>query len=87
MFIVDTIIYLLIAVYLDAVFPGKYVKGKHPLFMFKLSFWKQASCCGNKKTGFTKQRSLLNYSKPTQEYHAGDIEDVSDEIMGNKVIR
>ena len=87
MLIVDTIIYLLIAVYLDAVFPGKYVKGKHPLFMFKLSFWKQASCCGNKKTGFAKQRSLLNYSKPTQEYHAGDIEDVSDEIMGNKVIR
>ena len=87
MLIVDTILYLLIAVYLDAVFPGKYVKGKHPLFMFKLSFWKQASCCGNKKTGFTKQRSLLNYSKPTQEYHAGDIEDVSDEIMGNKVIR
>ena len=87
MLIVDTIIYLLIAVYLDAVFPGKYVKGKHPLFIFKLSFWKQASCCGNKKTGFTKQRSLLNYSKPTQEYHAGDIEDVSDEIMGNKVIR
>ena len=85
MLIVDAIIYLLIAVYLDAVFPGKYVKGKHPLFMFKLSFWKQAFCCGNQKTGFTKQR--LNYSKPTQEDHAGDIEDVSDEIMGNKVIR
>ena len=72
----DTILYLLIAVYLDAVIPGKYGKAKHPLFIFTLSFWK----------GLTRQRSLLNSPQPRQEDHAGDIEEVSYEMMGNKVI-
>ena len=84
MLIVDTILYLLIAAYLDAVFPGEHGKAKHPLFIFKLSFWKHA-CCGDEATGLKRQRSLLN--SPTQEGHAVDIEDVSDEMMGNKVIR
>ena len=84
MLIVDTILYLLIALYLDAVFPGECGKPKHPLFIFKPSFWKHA-CCGD-ETDLKRQRSLLN-SQPTQEDHAGDIEDVSDEMMGNKAIR
>ena len=75
--IFDTILYFLIAVYLDAVFPGKYGKAKHPLFIFKLCFWK----------GLTRQRSILNSPQRRQEDHAGNIEEVSDEMMGNKVIR
>ena len=86
MLMVDTILYLLIAAYLDAVFPGEYGKAKHPLFIFKLSFWKHVFC-GDEETGLTRQRSLLNSPQPTQEDHAGDTEDVSDEMMGNKVIR
>ena len=74
------------ALYLHAVLPGEYGKAKHPLFIFKLSFWKHA-CCRDKETGLTRQRSIVNYPQPTQEHHAGDIEDVSDEMMGNKVIR
>ena len=86
MLIVDTILYLLMTVYLKAVFPGEYGKAKHPLFIFQLSFWKHAYC-GDKETNLTRQRSLLNYPQPIQEDHAGDIQDVSDEMMGNKVIR
>ena len=86
MLIVDTILYFLIALYLDAVFPGKYGKAKHPLFMFKLSFWKHA-CCGDDETRYKRQRSLLNSPQPTQEDHAGDIEGVSGEMMGNEAIR
>ena len=73
----DTIIYLLIAVYLDAVIPGKYGEAKHPLFIFTLSYWKR----------LTRQRSPLNSPQRRQEDHAGDIDEVSDEMMGNKVIR
>ena len=86
MLIVDTILYLLIAAYLHAVFPGEYGKAKHPLFIFKLSFWKHA-CSRDEDTGLARQRSLSNSPQPTQEDHAGDIEDVSDAMMGNKVIR
>ena len=86
MLVVDTILYLLIASYLDVVLPGDYEKAKHPLFIFKLAFWKHA-CCRDEDKGLTRQRSLLNSSQSTQEEHAEDIEDVSDGMMGNKVIR
>ena len=85
MLIVDTILYLLIAAYFDAVFPGEYGEAKHPLFIFKLSFWKHF-CCGSKRTGLTRPRSTLNSPQPTEEDHAGDIED-NKVMMGNKVIR
>ena len=86
MLIFDTILYVPIAAYLDAVFPGKYGKAKHPLFIFKPSFWKHA-CSEDKQTGFTRHRSLLSSPQPTQEDHAGDKEDVTNKMMGNKVIR
>ena len=78
MLIVDTILYLLIAVYLDA--------AEHSLFIFKLSFWKHV-VSRNKGTGLTMEISFLNSSQPTLEDHAGDLEDASDGIMGNQVIR
>ena len=78
MLIVDTIFYLLIAVCLDA--------AKHSLFIFKLSFWKHV-VSRNKGTGLAREISFLNSSQPILEDHAGDIEDASDGIMGNKVIR
>ena len=84
MLLVDTILYLLIAAYLNAVFSGECGKAKHPLFIFKLLFWKNA-CCRVGDTGLARQRSLLNSSQPTQD-HAGDIEDVQQKKMGNKVI-
>ena len=84
--VVDTILFLLIAAYLYAVFPGEYGKAKHTLFIFKLSFWKHF-CCGDDETGLPRQRSFSNSPQPAQEDHAKDIEDVSDELMGNKVIR
>ena len=86
MLMVDTILYLLIAAYLDAVFPGEYGRAKHPLFIFKLSFWKHV-CYGHKETGLPRQRSLVNSLQPSQEDYAEDIDDVSDKLMGNKVIR
>ena len=86
MLIVDTILYLLMVLYLEAVFSGEHRTARHPLFIFKLSFWKHAFC-GDEETAMTRQRSLLNSPQPTQEDHAGDIEDVSYEMMGNKVIR
>ena len=86
MLMVDTILYFLIAAYLDAVFPGDYGKAKPPLFIFKLSFWKHA-CCGDEETGLPRQRLLLNSPQPSQEDYAEDIDNVSDKLMGNKVIR
>ena len=86
MLMVDTILYLLIAAYLDAVFPGEYGRAKHPLFIFKLSFWKHV-CYGHKETGLPRHRSLVNSLQPSQEDYAEDIDDVSDKLMGNKVIR
>ena len=86
MLIVDTILYLLMVLYLEAVFSGEHRKARHPLFIFKLSFWKRA-CSVDEETALTRQTSLLNSPHPTQEDHAGDIEDVSYEMMGNKVIR
>ena len=86
MLMVDTILYLLIAAYLDAVFPGEYGRAKHPLFIFKLSFWKHV-CYGDKETGLPRHRSLVNSLQLSQEDYAEDIDDVSDKLMGNRVIR
>ena len=89
MLIVDTILYLVIAAYLNAVFPEKYEKAKHPFFIFKIclrSFWKH-TCCRNRQRQRSRQGSLLNSPQPTKEDHTGDIENVLDEMMGNKVIR
>ena len=74
------------ALCLEVVFSGEHGKARHPLFIFKLSFWKHAFC-GDKEAALTRQRSLLSSLQPTQEDHSGDIEDVSYEMMGNKVIR
>ena len=54
--------------------------------MFKPAFWKHA-CCGDEEIDLKRQRSLLNSPQRTQEEHAGDIEDASDETLGNKAIR
>ena len=84
MAIVDTILFFLIAVYLDAVFPGQYGKAKHLLFIFKPYFWKRA-CSGDEETGLTRQRPLLYSPQPTQGDDAKDIEDLLNEMIGNQV--
>ena len=69
MLIVDIILYLLIAAYLHAVFPGEYGKAKHPLFIFKLSFWKHA-CSRDEDTGLARQdhfQILLSRHKKTMQ--------------------
>ena len=74
MLIVDNILYFLILVFLNVDFPRKCRKAKHPP-------------CGDKETGLTRQRSFLNSPQATQEDHRGDVEDVRDQMMGNRAIR
>ena len=47
MLLVDTVLYLLLALYFDAVIPGEYGQHRPPYFIFTPSFWK--SICSKKE--------------------------------------
>ena len=83
---IDTTIYLLLALYLDAVFPGEYGKAKHPLFLVSPSFWR--NLFGKGHVNLQRQRSLMRSpSVKESALNTDDIEDVSEELLGQKVIR
>ena len=80
MLIVDSIIYLIIACYLDAVIPGDYGRRREPHFFLKPSFWKGL---------FGKNNKLLErqLSERIQNELSEDIEPVPVELHGKEAIR
>ena len=81
MLFIDALLYLFLAIYLDAVFPGEYGQRKHPLFCFKPSFWKSVGEKPQRKPSLFRGHSLK------EEDTNLDVEEVPEEIMQNLVIR
>ncbi len=52
--LLDSCIFLVLAMYLDNVLPGEHGSPKHPLFMFQPSYW-----------GCTRRRAAANHVPPT----------------------
>lgn len=78
MLIIDIILYMLLALYFDAVVPGEYGQRKVPYFCFLPSFWK----------------GVLGWSSSVQEQNSfadfegcDDIELVPEELSEKKAIR
>lgn len=71
--------------YLDAVFPGEYGKAKHPLFPFLPSYWKNVF--GKKDHTIKRQTSLIRSGSIKESSIQGDIEEIPEELLGDKVIR
>ena len=79
MLIVDSILYLLIALYLDAVIPGEFGNRREALFFLKLSFW---------KTVFRKKNKVLERQLSAREqYSSEDVEPMPAEFLGKEAIR
>ncbi|XP_065066088.1 cholesterol transporter ABCA5-like [Rhopilema esculentum] len=55
---IDTILYLLLAIYLDSVFPGEYGQRKECFFCFKPSFWKGLSSKRDRKPSLFRGHSV-----------------------------
>ena len=82
MLIVDSVLYFLLALYLDAVIPAEYGQRKSPYFIFMPSFWK--SLFDGKKgmeTTLTRQKSARGQEA------SEDIEAVHADMHGNEAIR
>ena len=84
MLAIDTILYLVIAMYLDAVFPGEYGKAKHPLFFTEAKFWR--SLCGKEDKDSELKRTLSRTPSVKETVINKDIEELPEELMGTKVI-
>lgn len=84
MIFIDIFLYLFLAMYLDAVFPGEYGKAKHPLFPFLPSYWKNVF--GKKDHTIKRQTSLIRSGSIKESSIQGDIEEIPEELLGDKVI-
>ncbi|KAL3876747.1 hypothetical protein ACJMK2_034544 [Sinanodonta woodiana] len=80
MLLLDSVLYFLLAVYLDHVVPGEYGPRYPPWFCFTKAFWCGCASSG-KLSAITKERET-----PYQDDLA-DIEAVSRETMNNTAIR
>ncbi|XP_015768993.1 PREDICTED: ATP-binding cassette sub-family A member 5-like isoform X2 [Acropora digitifera] len=81
MLIVDIILYFLLALYFDAVIPAEYGQRRHPLFIFRLSFWKSCLfCAGKNGKAQTRKMSTLEWDR------SEDIEAVHGDMERNKAI-
>ena len=79
--ILDIIIYMLLAIYLDAVFPGEYGQRRSPLFCFKSSFWRNIS-------NVQRQPSLFRgMSSVRSDEPQADVEEVPENMRDNLAIR
>lgn len=82
MLIVDIILYFLLALYFDAVIPAEYGQRKHPLFIFRPSFWKSCLfCAGNKGKALPRNMSTPEWDR------SEDVEAVHHDMQGNEAIR
>ncbi|XP_074639186.1 cholesterol transporter ABCA5-like isoform X3 [Acropora palmata] len=81
MLIADIILYFLLALYFDAVIPAEYGQRRHPLFIFRLSFWKSCLfCAGENGKAQTRKMSTLEWDR------SEDIEAVHGDMERNKAI-
>ena len=81
MLLVDTVLYLLLALYFDAVIPGEYGQHRPPCFIFTPSFWK--SICSKKEQQKAPSRQLSARVEEASE----DIEAMPADLQGSEVIR
>ena len=81
MLIVDTVLYLLLALYFDVVIPGEYGQRRPPYFIFMPSFWKSIFSGKDQKKTPTRQLSARI------EEASDDIEPMPAVFHGNEVIR
>ena len=81
MLLVDTVLYLLLALRFDAVIPGKCGQRRPPYFIFTPSFWK--SICSKKEQGTAPSEQLSTRVEEVSE----DIEAMPADLQGNEVIR
>ena len=79
--LVDTVLYLLLALYFDAVIPGEYGQHRPPYFIFTPSFWK--SICSKKEQQKAPSRQLSARVEEASE----DIEAMPADLQGSEVIR
>ena len=79
MLIVDIVLYLLLAMYFDAIVPAEYGQRRPPYFIFMPSFWK--NLFSRKQKGPQRQLSA-RMSSPSD-----DIEPIPEELRGTEVVR
>lgn len=84
MIIVDIFIYLLLALYLDAVIPAEYGTRRPPYFIFQLSFWKSMFCENRSKPN---NHEMTRQLSARERENTDDIEPVGDEMIGKEAIR
>lgn len=74
---------MLLAVYLDSVFPGEYGQRKSPLFFLKPSFWRGLSQAEAKR----KPSLFRGMSSVREDEPQADVEPVPDSMLENLAIR
>ena len=78
---IDTVLYLLLAMYLDTIFPGEYGQRKHPLFCFKPSFWRGISSKAKRAPSFFRGQSVK------EDEPQADVEEVPEDMQDKLAIR
>lgn len=84
MIIVDIFLYLLLALYLDAVIPAEYGKRRPPYFIFQLSFWKSVFCESRSQPN---AREMKRQMSARERENANDVEPVGEEMIGKEAVR
>ncbi|EDO32070.1 predicted protein, partial [Nematostella vectensis] len=83
MLIVDILLYLLIALYLDAVVPAEYGRRQPPYFIFQPSFWKTMFQRGG---GSLEAHGVRRQLSAHEVYSSEDVEPVAQEMHGREAI-
>ncbi|XP_010001102.1 PREDICTED: ATP-binding cassette sub-family A member 10-like [Chaetura pelagica] len=77
--VLDSVLYLLLAMYFDRVLPGKYGIPEPPFFCLKPSFWLQSRR--------SSTREMPRTATSSEEFFGDDVEPVSPEFLGKEAIR
>ena len=73
---------MLLAIYLDAVFPGEYGQRRSPLFCFKPSFWRGVSLPNKRQPTLFRGMSSVH-----EDESQADVEEVPESMQENLAIR
>ena len=73
---------MLLAIYLDSLFPGEYGQRRSPLFCFKPSFWRGVSNQSKRPPALFRGMSSVREDEPQV-----DVEEVPESMRENLAIR
>jgi len=79
--VLDIILYMLLAIYLDSLFPGEYGQRRTPLFCFKPSFWRSVSNQTKRAPSLFRGMSSVREDEPQ-----ADVEEVPESMRENLAI-